>query len=228
MRRASRPSAPWTRFRFRDSTTCSTCSPPSLLAGASGLAPAGLAPAAMARAIAAFRGVSHRLETIAEIDGIRYVDDSIATTPERSVAGATGAGRPHCPVARRAREAVAAGAAGGGRAGSRPCRDRLRRGRPTVHTSVHASIHAGVQRGAQPELRLRRQRRRRLGSWSTPASPTPSPRRERSRSPATPCCWPPPAPPSTLTPTSPRAAITSARWSLGSAASGEESADGPR
>lgn len=56
------------------------------IGGASGLAPAGLAPAAMARAIAAFRGVSHRLETIAEIDGIRYVDDSIATTPERSVA----------------------------------------------------------------------------------------------------------------------------------------------
>lgn len=47
---------------------------------------AGLPLPAMASAIAAFRGVPHRLETIAEIDGVRYVDDSIATTPERAAA----------------------------------------------------------------------------------------------------------------------------------------------
>jgi len=47
---------------------------------------AGLPVGAMATAILNFQGVAHRLETIAEIDGVRFVDDSIATTPERTVA----------------------------------------------------------------------------------------------------------------------------------------------
>ncbi len=34
-----------------------------------------------------FRGVEHRLELVAEVDGVRFVNDSIATTPERAVAG---------------------------------------------------------------------------------------------------------------------------------------------
>ena len=46
----------------------------------------GLPPSAMADAIRDFEGVPHRLETVAEIGGVRYVDDSIATTPERTVA----------------------------------------------------------------------------------------------------------------------------------------------
>ena len=46
----------------------------------------GLPPSAMAAAIRDFEGVPHRLETVAEIGGVRYVDDSIATTPERAVA----------------------------------------------------------------------------------------------------------------------------------------------
>ncbi|MCY3919920.1 MAG: UDP-N-acetylmuramoyl-L-alanine--D-glutamate ligase [Chloroflexi bacterium] len=46
----------------------------------------GLPPAAMADAIRGFTGVPHRLETVAEVGGVRYVDDSIATTPERTVA----------------------------------------------------------------------------------------------------------------------------------------------
>ena len=47
---------------------------------------AGLPVAAMARAIRDFKGVPHRLETVAQRGGVRYVDDSIATTPERTVA----------------------------------------------------------------------------------------------------------------------------------------------
>lgn len=34
-----------------------------------------------------FSGVPHRLELIAEIDGVRFINDSIATTPERTLAG---------------------------------------------------------------------------------------------------------------------------------------------
>jgi UDP-N-acetylmuramoylalanine--D-glutamate ligase len=33
-----------------------------------------------------FKGVAHRLQTVAERDGVVYVDDSIATAPERSIA----------------------------------------------------------------------------------------------------------------------------------------------
>ena len=41
----------------------------------------------MRHAIRAFRGVAHRLETVAVIDGVTYVNDSIATAPERALAG---------------------------------------------------------------------------------------------------------------------------------------------
>ncbi|MEE9277278.1 MAG: UDP-N-acetylmuramoyl-L-alanine--D-glutamate ligase, partial [Dehalococcoidia bacterium] len=54
----------------------------------------GLPASAMADAIAAFRGVPHRLQTVAEVDGIRYIDDSIATAPERTVAALRAIDRP--------------------------------------------------------------------------------------------------------------------------------------
>jgi UDP-N-acetylmuramoylalanine--D-glutamate ligase len=41
---------------------------------------------AMRSAILAFQGVPHRLQTVAERDGVKFVDDSIATAPERSIA----------------------------------------------------------------------------------------------------------------------------------------------
>jgi UDP-N-acetylmuramoylalanine--D-glutamate ligase len=47
---------------------------------------AGIEVAAMRVAALAFTGVRHRLELVAEIDGVRYVNDSIATAPERSLA----------------------------------------------------------------------------------------------------------------------------------------------
>jgi UDP-N-acetylmuramoylalanine--D-glutamate ligase len=47
---------------------------------------AGIAVEPMARAIREFAGVAHRLELVAEVDGVRYYDDSIATSPERSIA----------------------------------------------------------------------------------------------------------------------------------------------
>jgi UDP-N-acetylmuramoylalanine--D-glutamate ligase len=41
---------------------------------------------AMRAAVQAFKGVPHRLQTVAERDGVQFVDDSIATAPERSIA----------------------------------------------------------------------------------------------------------------------------------------------
>ena len=46
----------------------------------------GVPPEAMRAAISRFRGVPHRLEVVAEIDGVVYCNDSIATAPERSMA----------------------------------------------------------------------------------------------------------------------------------------------
>jgi UDP-N-acetylmuramoylalanine--D-glutamate ligase len=48
---------------------------------------AGVTPDTMAGAIRSFRSVPHRLEFVAEVDGVSYVNDSIASTPERTLAG---------------------------------------------------------------------------------------------------------------------------------------------
>ena len=49
-------------------------------------AAAGIGPAAVHAALAQFVGVPHRLELVGEVGGARYVNDSIATSPERSIA----------------------------------------------------------------------------------------------------------------------------------------------
>jgi UDP-N-acetylmuramoylalanine--D-glutamate ligase len=47
---------------------------------------AGAHAEAMQAGLASFKGVEHRLELVAEVDGVRYYDDSIATSPQRAVA----------------------------------------------------------------------------------------------------------------------------------------------
>lgn len=47
---------------------------------------AGVAPEVMTEAIRDFKPVIHRLETVRVVDGVTYVNDSIATAPERVVA----------------------------------------------------------------------------------------------------------------------------------------------
>ena len=47
---------------------------------------AGIEVAAMRQAIRTFRGVEHRLEPVRVLDGVQYVNDSIATAPERALA----------------------------------------------------------------------------------------------------------------------------------------------
>jgi len=48
---------------------------------------AGIPPEAMATAVASFRGVPHRLEVVGRAGGVTWVNDSIATAPERTIAG---------------------------------------------------------------------------------------------------------------------------------------------
>lgn len=50
-------------------------------------AEAGLSVDAMARAVRAFTGVQHRLEVVGNALGATWVNDSIATSPERAIAG---------------------------------------------------------------------------------------------------------------------------------------------
>ncbi|MBI2909091.1 MAG: UDP-N-acetylmuramoyl-L-alanine--D-glutamate ligase [Chloroflexi bacterium] len=49
---------------------------------------------AMRAVVTTFRGVEHRLEPVARVDGVDYYNDSIATTPERTVAGLRSFNRP--------------------------------------------------------------------------------------------------------------------------------------
>ncbi len=54
----------------------------------------GASPEAIACAVESFPGVPHRLELVGEVDGVEYYNDSIATTPERTLAGIRSFGQP--------------------------------------------------------------------------------------------------------------------------------------
>ncbi len=58
----------------------------NVLAASAVASAVGVPVEAMRKAISAFRGVPHRMEMVAEVDGITYCNDSIATAPERSMA----------------------------------------------------------------------------------------------------------------------------------------------
>jgi UDP-N-acetylmuramoylalanine--D-glutamate ligase len=58
----------------------------NVLCASLGAVLAGVPPAEIGEAIAAFEGVRHRLEMIAERDGVRWVNDSQATIPVAAIA----------------------------------------------------------------------------------------------------------------------------------------------
>ncbi len=58
----------------------------NVLAACALAAVAGASTSAMAQVAATFEGVEHRLELVRELNGVRYYNDSIATSPERVVA----------------------------------------------------------------------------------------------------------------------------------------------
>lgn len=58
----------------------------NVLAAVAAAAACGAAPEAMRAGVAGFTGLEHRLQLVAEIDGRRFVNDSIATAPDRAAA----------------------------------------------------------------------------------------------------------------------------------------------
>ncbi|MGE0707053.1 MAG: UDP-N-acetylmuramoyl-L-alanine--D-glutamate ligase [Planctomycetota bacterium] len=65
----------------------------ALLAAAGALA-LGATPAGIEAGARAFRPLEHRLETVAERGGLRFIDDSTATTPEAAIAALRAAPKP--------------------------------------------------------------------------------------------------------------------------------------
>jgi UDP-N-acetylmuramoylalanine--D-glutamate ligase len=59
----------------------------NVLAATAVAAAAGIPMTAVAAAVRAFRPVAHRLEPVGTVNGVTYVNDSIATAPERTLAG---------------------------------------------------------------------------------------------------------------------------------------------
>jgi UDP-N-acetylmuramoylalanine--D-glutamate ligase len=59
----------------------------NVLAATAIAATADVSATAICDAVRSFQPVPHRLEFVAEVAGVRYVNDSIATTPERALAG---------------------------------------------------------------------------------------------------------------------------------------------
>jgi UDP-N-acetylmuramoylalanine--D-glutamate ligase len=59
----------------------------NVLAAAAIASVAGIDIATIAAAVRTFEAVPHRLEPVGEVDGVRYVNDSIASTPARTLAG---------------------------------------------------------------------------------------------------------------------------------------------
>ena len=64
---------------------------------------AGWPAEAMARSVERFRGVPHRLEVVGRTGGVTWVNDSIATSPERTIAGVRGVHGARRAPARRPR-----------------------------------------------------------------------------------------------------------------------------
>jgi UDP-N-acetylmuramoylalanine--D-glutamate ligase len=116
----------------------------------------GVAPDAIRRAAAGFRGVEHRLEPVALIDGVRFVNDSQGTQPDAVaaalrafpapvvlIAGGRDKGIDLAPlapvVAERAVAAVLIGESG-------PTLERLFRGAGLAHAERADSLEAAVAR----------------------------------------------------------------------------------
>lgn len=75
------PILPRKEFQLRGEHNLANLLAACCLAGA-----AGANPEAMRQAAASFRGVEHRLEVVRKLHGVLWINDSIATSPERALA----------------------------------------------------------------------------------------------------------------------------------------------
>ena len=180
----------------------------NLCAALTALAAAGLATPRLPDALRDFRALPHRLEVVAERERVVWVDDSISTTPESTLAA----------LASFAERTVVlvAGGQDRGQDYAELGRALAARGRRAV--LLQAAPTTGPRLGWPRRCRSRASRRR--ARWRRPAWRRPSPGRGSSpgsrvrgsapsRAPW--CCSPRPPPPTTPTATSRSAALTSRR-----------------
>jgi UDP-N-acetylmuramoylalanine--D-glutamate ligase len=93
------------RYQGRETEICSTGellllgqhNVANVLAACAISGAAGATPEGMRQVATTFSGVPHRLELVREVHGVRWYNDSIATTPERVVAALTSFGVPEEP-----------------------------------------------------------------------------------------------------------------------------------
>ena len=136
---------------------------------------AGAAPAAMTAAVDAFRGLEHAMELVAEVGGVRFVNDSKATNVESALRSIESFDRDLVPIIggrfkggdlgllreplkRRAKAVVAIGEAQDARASRRSatscrCTKRRRSRRPSRVPTSSRNRRRGAARAGVRELR---------------------------------------------------------------------------
>ena len=121
----------------------------NLCAALTALEALGIAPPALPGSLSGFGPLPHRLETVAERDGVMWVDDSISTTPESTLAAlASFPGREHRPHRRRPGQ-------GPGLRAARPCTGRSGRERDRGALHRPAPARRCARRGCAGHARDR-------------------------------------------------------------------------
>ena len=167
----------------------------------------GIAPDAIRRAVAQFAGVEHRLELVAELDGVRYVNDSQGTQPAAVMAALRSFAPPIVLIAGGREKGVDITELAGVVAQRTAAVVLIGESAAGIPGGLRARRHAA--RRDRPDPRGRRGARRPPGTRG-PSSRGPG--RRRSREPADrwrPCCSAPPPRASTCSPTTRPGAVPS-------------------